>query len=1131
MKQKKIIITIVFLLNLNILAQNHFQPIFSGNPYQAMNIYVVKAEHNGQDLRVGDEIGIFYNDICVGAAILNTVVSSSNILSIVASADDPTTTELDGFQEGGTIVFKFWLSSEQKEVDVSEVDFYDNNGNPISEQKFSSLGTVIVGLNAVQSQIHIDVSPSSLNFGMVKIGEFLEKEVTISNSSTSTGNLEGNVAITGNDFTIVSGGGVFSIEPGGSKIVMIRFSPYVSGSHFGKLKINHNATNMVSPVEIILNGAGESNIQLSVYPTSLDFGTVIVGTSLEKKVNITNGTISTGNLEGEVSITGNDFFIVNGGGAFNLAPGSSREVIVKFNPTSSGNHTGTLIISHNATNESSPINMNLSGVGEAIFLNITPESLNVSEEAGSTTFNITSNVSWTVNEDVDWLNVSPTSGNGNGTVTVNYSANSYSSSRTANITVSGGGITRSVIVEQAANKLPLVVISSPKDGQKFIKADIVVEGIANDEDGSVSKVQVKLNDGDWSDASGTTTWRKEITLEPGDNIISVKAIDDLGAETSPLVKITVVYEPAALSVDPESLSVGSESGSVSFNISSNVDWNVSENADWLNVSPTSGNGNGTITVNYTANSSCKSRTAMITISGGGLSKHVTVNQRGYSFIESLEVFPEKWAVRSHAGSKTFNIITNGSWSVTSYADWISVSPTSGSGNGIITVSYTENRASSQRIAEINIQVVNSSRSVMLAQAGELDKGDTWMEQYSGENLNFYSVSVVDEDVAWIGAESGYVLKTTDGGNSWQSMRVDTVAIVNLFALDDQICFVAVNLPNMAQIKRTLDGGLNWETVYELNASTAFINYIYMFDAQNGYAQGDPVDGKYLLLNTFDSGDSWDPAATLNATEPGECGYNNSMCWLGDYGWFGTNKSAIYKTTDGGKNWSKINVNCTKVLGVSFIDPQHGLIGGYDQRHLTPIVSYTMDGGKNWNAFYVDGSILSVSSVVMLSQQDWWYIYAEKVFHSSDGGANWKKILTAKDILTYMNLKQKNDNIYGWIIGVGGVVIKINQNLTGISKINFNKIINYKLFSNYPNPFNPTTTITYEIPRASKVILTIYNTLGQKIKTLVNKQQTAGRYELVWDGRNETEQEVASGIYLYQLKAGDFVETKKMILMR
>ena len=90
---------------------------------------------------------------------------------------------------------------------------------------------------------------------------------------------------------------------------------------------------------------------------------------------------------------------------------------------------------------------------------------------------------------------------------------------------------------------------------------------------------------------------------------------------------------------------------------------------------------------------------------------------------------------------------------------------------------------------------------------------------------------------------------------------------------------------------------------------------------------------------------------------------------------------------------------------------------------------------------------------------------------------------------------------------------------------------FKLHQNYPNPFNPTTTIVYELPEISDVTLSIFNTLGKKIKTLVQKRQSANTYRVSWDGTDDSGTPVASGIYLYQLRAGDFMQTRKMVLMR
>jgi hypothetical protein len=89
-----------------------------------------------------------------------------------------------------------------------------------------------------------------------------------------------------------------------------------------------------------------------------------------------------------------------------------------------------------------------------------------------------------------------------------------------------------------------------------------------------------------------------------------------------------------------------------------------------------------------------------------------------------------------------------------------------------------------------------------------------------------------------------------------------------------------------------------------------------------------------------------------------------------------------------------------------------------------------------------------------------------------------------------------------------------------------KPLSYKLGQNYPNPFNPNTQIKYSVPRSSQVTLKIFNTLGEEIETLVNEEKTVGTYESNWNAAN-----LPSGVYFYQLRASDFVQTKKMILLK
>jgi len=94
-------------------------------------------------------------------------------------------------------------------------------------------------------------------------------------------------------------------------------------------------------------------------------------------------------------------------------------------------------------------------------------------------------------------------------------------------------------------------------------------------------------------------------------------------------------------------------------------------------------------------------------------------------------------------------------------------------------------------------------------------------------------------------------------------------------------------------------------------------------------------------------------------------------------------------------------------------------------------------------------------------------------------------------------------------------------------LNDSKLLpSFYLFQNFPNPFNPTTTIRYQIPTTELVKLKIYDLLGREMKTLVNEEKTVGNYEIEFDAR-----ELTSGIYFYRLQTGDFVQTKKMLLLK
>ncbi|MBI1938436.1 MAG: T9SS type A sorting domain-containing protein, partial [Ignavibacteriales bacterium] len=92
-------------------------------------------------------------------------------------------------------------------------------------------------------------------------------------------------------------------------------------------------------------------------------------------------------------------------------------------------------------------------------------------------------------------------------------------------------------------------------------------------------------------------------------------------------------------------------------------------------------------------------------------------------------------------------------------------------------------------------------------------------------------------------------------------------------------------------------------------------------------------------------------------------------------------------------------------------------------------------------------------------------------------------------------------------------------------------VQYTLFQNYPNPFNPATVISYALPKQSNVSLKIYDILGREVRSLLNSEQAPGMYKVEWDGKNDFGKKVATGTYIYTISTGEFVQSKKMILLK
>jgi len=394
-----------------------------------------------------------------------------------------------------------------------------------------------------------------------------------------------------------------------------------------------------------------------------------------------------------------------------------------------------------------------------------------------------------------------------------------------------------------------------------------------------------------------------------------------------------------------------------------------------------------------------------------------------------------------------------------------------------------------------------------------------------------------------------LFKTFDNGASWNKITFDSLLAADLsastdFEIVDSLKYFIAN--EYGKIFATTDGGKNWEVQFSDSSLTTFMNYIEMFDENNGVAMGDcpyyktPSDtNKALFLKTTDGGKNWIPM------ENNQIVFASGNIWrIIDFispsiGYFVENFNVslikgLLKTTDGGNNWSVVNTVGNADV-IKFYDVNFGMKISYDDS-LNKVISRTLNGGLDWQEMYnkLNGGGNDIEYIKNNPSQIWVTDY-KYLYFSSDSGKTWKKQSLVSTGINARDIVFTND-VEGWVQCDKTIYYTSNLGgfLTDIDEDQQNNIpVKFSLFQNYPNPFNPTTIIKYSIPSSTEyysvlqnVTLKVYDILGREVATLVNERKPAGMYNVKCIMNN-----VSSGVYFYTLKAGSFTETKKMLLMK
>ncbi len=281
----------------------------------------------------------------------------------------------------------------------------------------------------------------------------------------------------------------------------------------------------------------------------------------------------------------------------------------------------------------------------------------------------------------------------------------------------------------------------------------------------------------------------------------------------------------------------------------------------------------------------------------------------------------------------------------------------------------------------------------------------------------------------------------------------------------------------------------------------------------------------FLLRTQNGGATWEELPpTMNSAY--RLMYAGNNLYGGFWQKFG-------RSLDGGITWQSLLIaptttNCFTVNG------ERVYIGGSDMQTWTRVaIAYTTDHGAHWiksiqsdsgqvnSVFFVDAQVGYAAASIPMAFGVWnaprGYIYK-----TSDGGASWVKIYE-REWVEVMGVSSAGQYVY---FAAGSRVLRLELSTIGIPDPHSEIPRRFALTQNYPNPFNPITKISYSLPTKTSVKISLFDIVGKEVAVLENTVQNPGKHEVSFNASN-----LSSGIYFYKIVASDFVETKKMILVK
>ena len=423
----------------------------------------------------------------------------------------------------------------------------------------------------------------------------------------------------------------------------------------------------------------------------------------------------------------------------------------------------------------------------------------------------------------------------------------------------------------------------------------------------------------------------------------------------------------------------------------------------------------------------------------------------------------------------------------------------------------------------------------------------------------------NENNGYVITDNGHYFKTNDGGLTW-TPKLDwpRLRFLGIAAKNENELFASAK--SGGEITKSTDGGLTWS--YPENFTSGTASGIYKFEFLT--PQKAVISGMYGFIGVSnDGGVSFQPVKTAAW---GSNSQFTAMLTAGpDSIWVGSNKGEIFWSFDGGATWTDtVDVGSAQIKDIKRLDAQnfiacsnngkiyksydggitwtlgndYGSMSFYDMYFFDANMGYLISSkGYVWKT--EDGGETMVTIDTLDTGSNSGYLYGidfaddgmtgaivgdyGSIFMTTDGGATWNPV-TSPTERTLQNVKF----LYGkfWAVGQFGTILSMKPKTTAVADYERRQIpTNYALHQNHPNPFNPSTAITYDLPKESLVKLVVYNVLGQKVRRLIEAKQQTGAHTVQWNGLDDYGRRMATGMYIYRIEAGRFIAVRKMVLMK